>query len=111
MQLAWDLGLRRITVESDCKEAILVLQTRVGSGVGSSMVHHIQELVKRSWEVRFVFAPREYNRVADCMTNLAWKWPFGFHVYQSPPVDVGVSSYVEDSTGKTEDTTHSRHRR
>ncbi|KAE8731341.1 hypothetical protein F3Y22_tig00002840pilonHSYRG01088 [Hibiscus syriacus] len=61
--------------------------------------HHIQELVKHSWEVRFVFAPREHNLVADCMSNLAWKWAFGFHVFHSPPVEVGAA-FFEDSQAR-----------
>ncbi|KAK8584013.1 hypothetical protein V6N12_068264 [Hibiscus sabdariffa] len=84
LKYAWDLGITRIRMESDCKRAIQTLKDR-GVRHSVSLVHHIWNLMDRQWEVRLLVINRESNKVADALANLAWSLSFGFHDFVDPP--------------------------
>ncbi|KAK9045332.1 hypothetical protein V6N11_059216 [Hibiscus sabdariffa] len=84
---AWELGITRLQMESDCGRAIQTLKDR-GIRHSVSLVHHIWDLMDRQWEVHLLVINRESNKVADALANLAWKLSFGFYDFVDPPSSV-----------------------
>ncbi|KAK8517603.1 hypothetical protein V6N13_127766 [Hibiscus sabdariffa] len=70
--LAWELGYRQLVVESDCMDALRLIQQGAGSGrCGSlSLLLHIQKPCNQNWRVLFQHVSRVGNKVADMVAKL-----------------------------------------
>ncbi|KAL4378388.1 hypothetical protein GQ457_02G002540 [Hibiscus cannabinus] len=87
LKYAWELGITRLRMESDCGRAIRTLQNRrIRHSI--SLVHHIWDFLNIQWEVHLLVINRESNMVMDALANLAWTLPFGFHDFVHPPTFV-----------------------
>ncbi|CAN1120182.1 Putative ribonuclease H protein At1g65750 [Linum perenne] len=64
MRLAWDKGVRKLSIQIDSKVAIAILS--------------------RDWEVTINHIYREANFAADYMANLGHELDFGIHVFMVP---------------------------
>ncbi|KAK9019564.1 hypothetical protein V6N11_054082 [Hibiscus sabdariffa] len=90
LKYAWELGIDRLRMESDCERAIQTLENR-GARHTISIVHHIWELLDKQWEVRLRVIGQESNKVTDSLAHFARKLPFGFHDFvESPNVINGL---------------------
>ncbi|KAK4257313.1 hypothetical protein QN277_006916 [Acacia crassicarpa] len=65
LQLAWNLGLRRVLAETDCKNLYDLLIRDCEECSLSSMVQQIKEFSQRPWDLRFILISRCQNKVAD----------------------------------------------
>ncbi|KAK9029308.1 hypothetical protein V6N11_026427 [Hibiscus sabdariffa] len=83
---AWTIGSRYLLVESDCLEAIKLVNNRRNSDGVLSMVLSIDEVLNRPWCVRFSHIARDGNHAADWMAKLASSDDLLCHRYLSPPI-------------------------
>ncbi|KAL4334258.1 hypothetical protein GQ457_07G016440 [Hibiscus cannabinus] len=87
LKYAWELGIDRLWLESDCGSVIQVLKDReVRHSI--SIIHYIWDLLDKQWEVHLLVISRDSNKVADSLAHLAWNLPFGFHDFIDPPSSI-----------------------
>ncbi|KAK4277956.1 hypothetical protein QN277_015869 [Acacia crassicarpa] len=68
LNLAWDLGLRAIVIESDAKELVDRLNNDRSGNSGNSVCWQIQNLRKKEWDIRIEYIHRA-NQVADFLAK------------------------------------------
>ncbi|KAE8671154.1 hypothetical protein F3Y22_tig00111990pilonHSYRG00043 [Hibiscus syriacus] len=83
---AWDLGLRRIVIETNCAEAATILRQGVCMDRISHLAPHLCALLLREWNLKISQTVRENNAVTDMLAKYAWRLPFGVHCFNSPPL-------------------------
>ncbi|KAK8992763.1 hypothetical protein V6N11_048833 [Hibiscus sabdariffa] len=88
LQCAWQLGCRRILVESDNTDVVRALQAKVTNTVYSSLLGHIRTLLRYNWEVKFCHVFREGNRVVDSMTKVFSLDSFNRRIFLVPHDEV-----------------------
>ncbi|KAK4262419.1 hypothetical protein QN277_027981 [Acacia crassicarpa] len=66
---AWDLGLRKVVVESDAGDLVTNL-LNLDSSTGSLLAIRIKELLAREWTVVLCHVNRECNRIADALAKI-----------------------------------------
>ncbi|CAN1174969.1 Putative ribonuclease H protein At1g65750, partial [Linum perenne] len=77
---AWDLGFRKVILELDSLAAILSIEgPPVFDSRHGPIVHHIQQLRCREWQVVVRHCYREANRVADLFAHLGHSQELGIH--------------------------------
>ncbi|CAN0876743.1 Putative ribonuclease H protein At1g65750 [Linum grandiflorum] len=93
LKLAWNLGIRRIQVQSDSMTAISILvKDSELRHQHAALVLQFQELCSRHWEVNISHIYREANFAADYLANLGHSLPYGMHLFDSP--DRGLSHWL-----------------
>ncbi|KAK7244944.1 hypothetical protein RIF29_39773 [Crotalaria pallida] len=104
MQLAWDLGFKKVEAHLDCLEACKLLSgDNYGSYKGHSLVSRINWLKNKDWNVVFQHTYRESNMAADAMARLSFNWdhPSNLMLYCFPPTEV-ESLLLMDLLGSSE---------
>ncbi|CAN1850390.1 Putative ribonuclease H protein At1g65750 [Linum perenne] len=84
MKLAWDLGVRKLLVQSDSKAAVTILQKEDTNHQHAILVSEFIELKSRSWEVAITHVFREANCSADYLANLGHTFCLGLHLFLQP---------------------------
>ncbi|CAN1745399.1 Putative ribonuclease H protein At1g65750 [Linum perenne] len=84
MKLAWDLGVRKLLVQSDSKAAVTILQKEDTNHQHAILVSEFIELKSRSWEVTINHVFREANCSADYLANLGHTFCLGLHLLLQP---------------------------
>ncbi|CAI0475133.1 unnamed protein product [Linum tenue] len=80
LQLAWNLGLRRIRVEIDSQCAVQLLRNQDAPDHPHAVtIHRFQELFQRDWEVTIHHIYREGNKGADFLANYGHDLPLCLH--------------------------------
>ncbi|CAN0863350.1 Putative ribonuclease H protein At1g65750 [Linum grandiflorum] len=93
LQLAWNLGIRRIQVQSDSMTAISILaKDSELRHQHATLVIQFKELCSRQWEVTISHIYREANFAADYLANLGHSLPYGMHLFDSS--DRGLSHWL-----------------
>ena len=71
--LAWESGFREVICETDCLEALfLVNQRMLSKDIPEwDLAKHIQEVMNWNWRVSILLIQRTANSVADCMAKAA----------------------------------------
>ncbi|KAK4253488.1 hypothetical protein QN277_010152 [Acacia crassicarpa] len=69
LSLTWDLGLRRVLLELDCKELVDILADASLFAGGSLLFQNIREFMTREWELKISFVPCEHNSLADALAK------------------------------------------
>ncbi|CAN1831535.1 Putative ribonuclease H protein At1g65750 [Linum perenne] len=95
MQLAWNLGIRKLAIQTDSLAALKILQD------GSRLDHQHANLTRRfqlmiawTWEVTISHVYRESNYFADSLAARAHSLPFGTHLVEcNDPVLARWSAY------------------
>ncbi|KAL4296103.1 hypothetical protein GQ457_12G019320 [Hibiscus cannabinus] len=82
---AWELGFRKIVLETDNKETANICNGSSKTLAGSILVSAIHELRRRSWEVRVIHVSRERNEVADRLASLGREQTLEGEVLAAPP--------------------------
>ncbi|KAF7835947.1 RnaseH [Senna tora] len=98
LHLAWDNGMRAITVETNSKQVL----NFINGNFDNSCQHYplyreVIQLLARDWHVILRYVPRENNSVADKLPNFGHSLSLGTKVYQFPPA-VGIVPLNEDRT-------------
>ncbi|CAN1171162.1 Putative ribonuclease H protein At1g65750 [Linum perenne] len=85
LKLAWDVGIRRIHVQSDSRAAISILQKEdADSHQHTALVAEFIALKRRSWEISISHVFREANCGADYLANLGHSHCIGLHFFSVP---------------------------
>ncbi|KAF7826588.1 ribonuclease H [Senna tora] len=86
LQVAWDLGVSGVILESDSLTAINFIKNGVPPSHPLSLIFaQIQNFVARDWDVSFCHTLREGNRVANCLANFSHNIPFGIRKFDRCP--------------------------
>ncbi|CAI9106595.1 OLC1v1005787C1 [Oldenlandia corymbosa var. corymbosa] len=89
LQLAWDLGYKKVKAEVDNSSILLMVKGNAGIfGVHTGIVYGIRELLHRDWTVELDHVFREANFVADYLASLATLGPVGLQGFDVPPSGV-----------------------
>ncbi|KAK8652699.1 hypothetical protein V6N13_126724 [Hibiscus sabdariffa] len=88
LNLAWQLGLEFIQVQTDCSKTVSKITSRDAHRSPSTLIRSIHALCQRAWVVEFIWIPREANQVADRMTKLISFSQFDMVLFTNPPAQV-----------------------
>ncbi|CAI0584405.1 unnamed protein product, partial [Linum tenue] len=102
LQLAWNLGCRRVRVELDSSCTIQLLESRsTDTHHHTTVVARYQELMRQGWEVTTSHIYRETNKCADYLASHGHSLSPGVHVMtRSVPLLYNFLMY--DSQGLSE---------
>ncbi|CAN1153631.1 Putative ribonuclease H protein At1g65750, partial [Linum perenne] len=85
VQLAWNLGFKKVAIQSDSRATVAILQSEVASaGQHTALVAEFQDLMMRDWEVSLSHIYREANCTADYLANLGHSYDVGLYLFNSP---------------------------
>ncbi|CAN1225592.1 Putative ribonuclease H protein At1g65750, partial [Linum perenne] len=84
MKLAWDLGVRKLLVQSDSKAAVAILQKEDTNHQHAILVSEFIEFKSRRWDCSITHVFREANYGADYLANLGHTFCFGLHLISQP---------------------------
>ena len=82
LQIAWDMGFRKVILECDSKALIVALKN--GRGPLSYLVQVIGKLLKFSWEVKVIHTYREGNSCVGWFANYSLSLKPVIHKLHSP---------------------------
>ncbi|CAI9103287.1 OLC1v1001743C1 [Oldenlandia corymbosa var. corymbosa] len=89
LQLAWDLGYKKVKAEVDNSSSLLMVKGNADIfGVYAGIVYGIRELLHRDWTVELDHVFREANFAADYLASLATLGPVGLQKFGVPPSSV-----------------------
>ncbi|CAN1828453.1 Putative ribonuclease H protein At1g65750 [Linum perenne] len=81
LNLAWDLGVRKILLQSDSIAVVGSIHDAPDEDARhSATVLQIHELLNREWEVKTSHVFREGNRVADLLAHLGHSLEWDTHI-------------------------------
>ena len=70
LELAWDMGHRRVEVESDSKHAVELLKRAVREEHQEfETIIAAKHLIDRDWDLHFIHVNRESNQAADFLVK------------------------------------------
>ncbi|CAL9000276.1 unnamed protein product, partial [Prunus brigantina] len=85
LNLAWQLGLRQIMVNSDSTLVDMINGDWVDSHPMSVLLTKCKELLKNQWNCCVLHVYRETNFAADFLAKLGHHKDLGYHELSSPP--------------------------
>ncbi|KAF7837882.1 ribonuclease H [Senna tora] len=88
LEVAWEMGARKIVIETDSTYAHQLVLSRVQKlHPCLSLVNAIHQILARQWEVQIVHVLREANRVADFFASCATHESLDLVKFVQPPPD------------------------
>ncbi|KAL4325878.1 hypothetical protein GQ457_11G009460 [Hibiscus cannabinus] len=97
---AWDSGYARVELESDCLEAVRIINSESRALEGSALVSSIVGVISRDWTVTVTHVGRGRNRVADALAARGRDLGAGGMLFLAPP-NAFVSLIEEEALGST----------
>ena len=89
LYLAWELGFRKIIVETDSTAALNLIESSDDSPyTHTKVVREIKNLLRRCLEVRLKHILREANFYADALTLRALNLSISTHMIFHPPTAI-----------------------
>ncbi|GMI83637.1 hypothetical protein HRI_002033000 [Hibiscus trionum] len=88
MSLAWELGFRRLVIESDILSAIQLANGSKTQPASPTLLSYIHDLCRKQWKVNFIHVRRNFNTVADCLAKMARLDCFDLVPYAQPPHEI-----------------------
>ncbi|GMJ13731.1 hypothetical protein like AT4G29090 [Hibiscus trionum] len=85
LQLAWSHCYDMVQIQSDCAEAVRLINASLADGTPGPLIRAINKLRRQNWATKVLWVPRETNRVADMLAKTADPVAFELHVLPSPP--------------------------
>ncbi|KAI4313582.1 hypothetical protein L6164_026547 [Bauhinia variegata] len=88
LKVAWERGYKKIILESDSTAAVDLVNKGVSSGHSlAEPVNQAREYLNKDWkEIKIVYLPRDYNKVADKLAALSHEFQVGvLREYVDPP--------------------------
>ncbi|KAF7838390.1 ribonuclease H [Senna tora] len=91
LNMAWELGMQKIEVESDSKAALIQIK---GEQAMAQPLHpiipRIRSLLKRDWEIELKHIPRQINKCADILAKQSLSGPLSLIKLEVPPASVVI---------------------
>ena len=85
LKLAWDIGFRKVVIESDSLEAVNMVQNHVGDlDQVSACIGDILKIQEQEWSTQIRHIPREVNKAADMLAKMVFGAAPGFHEVEYP---------------------------
>ncbi|KAF7839819.1 DNA polymerase alpha subunit B [Senna tora] len=82
LEVAWDMGFRRVSLEADSLTAITMVQNHVeDSHPCANLIHKIHSWLSQDWEVSISHVFREGNRLANEIAKRAIHSETGFKIF------------------------------
>ncbi|KAL4353303.1 hypothetical protein GQ457_06G005280 [Hibiscus cannabinus] len=97
---AWDSGYARVELESDCLEAVRIINSESRALEGSALVSSFVGVISRDWTVTVTHVGRGRNRVADALAARGRDLGAGGMLFLAPP-NALVSLIEEEALGST----------
>ena len=86
LRLSWDMGFRKIILESDSTCVIELLTSNLNTSHAEYSLHkEIHDIINRDWEIKITFASRDSNGAVDLLAKWGLNVPHGFHFVTSIP--------------------------
>lgn len=85
LEVAWDLGIQKLEVESDSQTIISCIIAAKRDGHRHTLICLILDWTNMEWEVSFNRTYREGNICAEWLANWALRRDPSIHVLDSPP--------------------------
>ncbi|XP_028765356.1 uncharacterized protein LOC114723329 [Neltuma alba] len=85
LKLCWNLGFRKVQVETDAKEIINQIREKGEIEGDNALTNILQELIRREWQLEFSYTYREGNRCADMMAKMSLSIPQRWSMWEAPP--------------------------
>ncbi|KAL4271599.1 hypothetical protein GQ457_13G012510 [Hibiscus cannabinus] len=82
------MGYRRVELESDCLEAVRVINTKSVMIGGSVLAESIKRLLSKNWRVEVRYISREKNRIVDLLAKRGRNMQLVPLRFVTPPVDL-----------------------
>ncbi|KAE8727763.1 Coatomer subunit zeta-2 [Hibiscus syriacus] len=100
LNVAWNLGVQKVILETYSLEVTNMLQRNDGDS-HTTLHHHISSLLKKDWEVKIEHIFREGNRIADCVARMNRVEDRRHKLYVTPPAV--VLTLLQDRDAKIKD--------
>ncbi|CAN1849453.1 Putative ribonuclease H protein At1g65750, partial [Linum perenne] len=85
MKAAWNLGIKKIWIQTDSRTAIAILsEESMPTHQHASLFIEFKDLHSRQWEVKLSHVFREANHTADYLANLGHKLMYGIQFFSVP---------------------------
>ncbi|XP_072074464.1 uncharacterized protein [Arachis hypogaea] len=95
LKLAWDLGFKKIILETDSKIAFQILSKREErDNHPETIIRSISQLIQRDWNVKLCHTYREGNKSADWLAKESLQACLGFHFIDTMPT--GLRNIIDD---------------
>ncbi|KAJ1415874.1 Ribonuclease H domain [Sesbania bispinosa] len=89
LELAWEKGHRRLIVETDSLEAIHLVNSPNNHNLYcGDVVRHIQQMLRKDWQIQCTHVMREANLIADYLAKLHNSGVDGVSVWHDPPLEL-----------------------
>lgn len=100
LKLAWDLGIRRVHLETDSLTGLELVMKEPRGSPHHNVIQEIRKQIKQQWECKVSHIWREGNQVADCLAKISLNMQPGLYVLDTPPQDI-KSKLLFDEQGVT----------
>ncbi|KAE8690236.1 hypothetical protein F3Y22_tig00110904pilonHSYRG00066 [Hibiscus syriacus] len=101
--IAWSLGIPRLLVQSDCSQAVNLVNSEGASDCSIPLVRAIVSLRKRAWTKKIVWIARTCYKIVDRMAKVAPDHRFGLFCFSSPSDELASLLTLEASSTLQED--------
>ncbi|CAN1756678.1 Putative ribonuclease H protein At1g65750 [Linum perenne] len=93
VKMAWNLGFRKVAVQTDSRAAIAILQTGIGlTSQHAALVAEFHELKMKDWEISLSHIYREANCATDHLANFGHSFCVGLYEFNTP--DSSLASWL-----------------
>ncbi|KAL4321538.1 hypothetical protein AHAS_Ahas14G0120500 [Arachis hypogaea] len=90
LQTAWDLGIRKIIVETDALEVCQQITKGESHNQYNSLLRKVQDQLAKPWEVRVLHIHRKGNTCADWMAKHSLNKSFGYSFIDKPEPNLEI---------------------
>lgn len=98
LKVTWDMGFRRVCVESDSEQVVMWLNERDQSECRLGVMSECRSVLRRQWDVVINHVYREANRVTDALAAKVLYMDRGLYILHEPPPYVR-GQLLQDETG------------
>lgn len=89
LKIAWKAGYKKVVVESDSQNAILLLKKNtLANHPLFSIIQECKAIFENEWSCHILHIYRESNRVADRLACLGHSLELGLTLFEDPPTQI-----------------------
>ncbi|KAK9045531.1 hypothetical protein V6N11_051441 [Hibiscus sabdariffa] len=88
MTLVWEYGFGRLSIRSDSKQAVELVNSPIAGSSGLSLVRAIYRLRQQNWITEVIWISRVENHYVDALAKFVNPSDFPLHIYATPPLEL-----------------------